>query len=171
MNKLALSSLIAFVSLFSCTAETPNQSITHEPITAFSLTWGVGFDSSYDSETHLLVKAKRTIERDPSEYITDYVFPNLESMLAKIEAINPYSYPSSFNAYEGSTLATMPSTNYRLSIGSKEIESRNCPFFKGYPDGIKEAGKKYLEVVFEIIQTIENSDEWKALPPYEVLYE
>ena len=41
----------------------------------------------------------------------------------------------------------------------------------GYPEGLSWGAKKFLEIVFEIRDTILNSDEWKALPEYEVFYE
>jgi hypothetical protein len=68
-------------------------------------------------------------------------------------------------------ISTNPKTNYKLTIDDKTIEARDCPIIEGYPEGLTWDGKRFLELVFEIRDTIQNSDEWKALPDYEVLYE
>ena len=136
----------------------------------FSLTWGVDYDSSYDSKTEVLVKAKKVIERQPEEYVTTYHFPKTEELYEKVKAMNIYSYPDLFDAYKGVSQYTAPSTNYLLKVGDKTIEAKNCPILDGYPEGLTAKGKKYLEVVFLIRDTIYDSEEWKALPDPEVLY-
>ena len=136
----------------------------------FSLTWGCDYDSSYDSQTHILVKANKVIEHQPKEYITTYQYPNVESIYNKVKAMNIYSYPNLYDAYQGVSIYTEPNTNYLLKIGDKTIEAKDCPIVNGYPKGLTNKGKKYLELVFEIIDTVTGSEEWKALPDPEVLY-
>lgn len=136
----------------------------------FSLTWGTGFDSSYDSDSGTLVKTNKVIERSPEEYVTTFEYPSLESLYEKAKYLALYSYPSDYDAYEGVSISTNPTTNYRLTIDDKTIEAKNCPIIEGYPEGLSWSAKKFLEIVFEIRDTIQNSDEWKALPDYEVRY-
>jgi hypothetical protein len=137
----------------------------------FSLTWGVGFDSSYDSKTGTLIKTDKVINRSPEEYVTTFEYPNIESLYEKVKMFTLYRYPSTYDPYEGVTISTNPKTNYKLTIDDKTIEARNCPIIEGYPEGLTWSGKRFLELVFEIRDTIQNSDEWKALPDYEVLYD
>ena len=137
----------------------------------FSLTWGVGFDSSYDSKTGTLIKTDKVINRSPEEYVTTFEYPNIESLYEKVKMFALYRYPSTYDPYEGVTISTNPKTNYKLTIDDKTIEARNCPIIEDYPEGLTWSGKRFLELVFEIRDTIQNSDEWKALPDYEVLYE
>ena len=137
----------------------------------FSLTWGTGFDSSYDSNSGTLVKTNKVIERSPEEYVTTFEYPNIESLYEKVKMFALYQYPSTYDPYEGVTISTDPKTNYKLTIDDKTIEARNCPIIEDYPEGLAWSGKEFLELVFEIRDTIQNSDEWKALPDYEVLYE
>ena len=136
----------------------------------FSLTWGVGFDSSYNSKTGTLIKTDKVINRSPEEYVTTFEYPNIESLYEKVKLFALYQYPSTYDPYEGVTISTNPKTNYKLTIDDKTIEARNCPIIEGYPEGLTWSGKEFLELVFEIRDTIQNSDEWKALPDYEVLY-
>ncbi|MBO4737706.1 MAG: hypothetical protein J5627_04660 [Bacilli bacterium] len=136
----------------------------------FSLTWGTGFDSSYDSDSGTLVKTNKVIERSPEEYVTTFEYPSLESLYEKAKSLPLYSYPSDYNAYEGVSISTNPTTNYRLTIDDKTIDAKNCPIIEGYPEGLSWSAKEFLEIVFEIRDTILNSEEWKALPDYEVLY-
>ena len=136
----------------------------------FSLTWGIGFDSSYESKTGTLIKTKTVIERSPDEYVTTFEYPNIERLYEKVKMFALYGYPSTYDPYEGVTTSTDPKTNYKLTIDDKTIEARNCPIIEGYPEGLTWDGKEFLELVFEIRDTIQNSDEWKALPDYEVLY-
>ena len=136
----------------------------------FSLTWGIGFDSSYDSNSGTLVKTDKVIERSPEEYVTTFEYPGLESLYEKAKNLSLYNYPSNYDAYNGVSISTDPKTNYRLTIDDKTIEAKDCPIIEGYPEGLSWSAKKFLEIVFEIRDTILNSEEWKALPDYEVLY-
>ena len=136
----------------------------------FSLTWGTGFDSSYESKTGTLIKAKKVIKRSPDEYVTTFEYPNIKSLYEKVKMLPLYQYSSAYDPYEGVMISTNPKTNYKLTIDDKTIEARDCPIIEGYPEGLTWDGKRFLELVFEIRDTIQNSDEWKALPDYEVLY-
>ena len=135
---------------------------------SFKFSWGDGCLHSYDSKTQQLIK-----EYCPSngktreDYTTTFAYPDLEGLYEKVKEMNLYSFPTNFNPYEGTNIATNPTIDYQLEIDDKTIYANNCPYVSGYPEGIMSQGKKYLELVFEIIDTIENSDEWKNLPELE----
>ena len=71
----------------------------------FSLTWGIGFDSSYDSNSGTLVKTDKVIERSPEEYVTTFEYPGLESLYEKAKNLSLYNYPSNYDAYNGVSIS------------------------------------------------------------------
>ena len=136
----------------------------------FVLTWGVQKDSSYDSRTGTLIKTKYVIERQPEEYIATYQYPNINEIYEMAKSINVYSYADDYYPYEGSSIATNPTVDYVFEINNETITSENCPILSEIPDGVSNRGKKYLTLILTIKNTLINSDEWKAMPDFEVLY-
>ena len=137
----------------------------------FVLTWGVQKDSSYDSRTGILIKTKYVIERQPEEYIVTYQYPNINEIYEMAKSINVYSYADDYYPYEGSSILTNPSVDYVFEINDKTITSEDCPMISEIPDGVSNRGKKYLKLIFTIKNTLINSDEWKAMPDFEILYD
>ena len=137
----------------------------------FVLTWGVQKDSSYDSRTGTLIKTKYVIERQPEEYIAAYQYPNINEIYEMAKSINVYSYADEYYPYEGSSIATNPTVDYVFEINNKTITSENCPILSEIPDGVSKRGKKYLTLILTIKNTLINSDEWKAMPDFEFLYD
>lgn len=138
----------------------------------FKFYWGGDVRHSYDSETETLIKEyspRPGSGKTREDYTTTYHYPKTEELYEKVKAINLYSFPTNFDPYEGTNLATDPKCDYDLHIGYKTIYANNCPIVSGYPEGIMPQGRKFLELVFDIIDTIENSDEWKALPELSTL--
>ena len=158
------------MTISSCSSSSaPSFSIEQEDF-YFVLTWGVQKDSSYDSRTGTLIKAKYVIERQPEEYITTYQYPNINEIYEMAKSINVYSYADDYYPYEGSSIRTTPSVDYVFEINDKTITSEDCPILSGIPDGVTKRGKQYLTLILTIKNTLTNSDEWKALPDPEVLY-
>ena len=153
----------------SSSSSVPSFSIVQEDF-YFVLTWGVQLDSSYDSRTGTLIKTKYVIERQPEEYITTYQYPNINEIYEMAKSINVYSYPDDYYPYEGGSLKTNPSVDYVFEINDKTIVSKDCPIISEVPDGVTDRGKQYLTLILTIKNTLINSDEWKAMPDYEVLY-
>ena len=171
MNKKYLFIPITILmTISSCSSSSaPSFSIEQEDF-YFVLTWGVQKDSSYDSRTGTLIKAKYVIERQPEEYITTYQYPNINEIYEMAKSINVYSYADDYYPYEGSSIRTTPSVDYVFEINDKIITSEDCPILSEIPDGVTKRGKQYLTFIFTIKNTLVNSDEWKALPDPEVLY-
>ena len=136
----------------------------------FVLTWGVQLDSSYDSRTGTLIKTKYVRERQPEEYIATYQYPNINEIYEMAKSINVYSYADDYYPYEGSSIATAPSVDYVFEINDKTITSKDCPILNEIPDSVSKRGKKYLTLILTIKNTLINSDEWQAMPDFEVLY-
>ena len=87
------------------------------------------------------------------------------------KSINVYSYADDYYPYEGSSILTNPSVDYVFEINDKTITSEDCPMISEIPDGVSNRGKKYLKLIFTIKNTLINSDEWKAMPDFEILYD
>jgi hypothetical protein len=137
----------------------------------FVLTWGVGLDSSYDSRTGTLIKTKYVRERQPEEYIATYQYPNINEIYEMAKSIDVYSYADHYYPYEGSLIMTSPSVDHVFEINDKTIASNDCPILNEIPDDVTERGKQYLALILTIRNTLMNSDEWKAMPDFEVLYD
>ncbi|MCR5692924.1 MAG: hypothetical protein K6G74_03015 [Bacilli bacterium] len=138
---------------------------------SFSLTWEDAPYHSYNSKTQELIKDYGPFrDKTREDYTTTFAYPNLEDLYEKVKEMNIYSFPNNFNAYEGVDIRTDPKASYDLTIGDKTIYARDCPLGYRYLEGLMPQGKKFLDVVFEIIDTITNSDAWKALPEIESQY-
>ena len=163
----------AFSLLFSSCNSSNNDvssfSVTQEDF-YFVLTWGVQKDSSYDSRTGTLIKTKYVRERQPEEYIATYQYPNINEIYEMAKSINVYSYADDYYPYEGSSMATNPSVDYVFEINNKTITSEDCPMMSTIPDSVTKRGKQYLTLLFTIMNTLTNSEEWKAMPDSEILY-
>ena len=85
--------------------------------------------------------------------------------------MNPYAYPDKYDPFEGNAhVATDPSTNYKLTVGDKTIEVNKFPVHFYDRTGLTKKGGKLVDILLDITQTIQGSDEWKALPDFEKLY-
>ena len=133
---------------------------------SFSLKWGCGPEHSYNSKTGVLVKDlyPHSSGLTKEDYTTTYDYPNIEELYQKTKQLDLYSYPTEYDAYEGTLERTNPAYTYRLEIGDKVINATNCPVTERLPEGLTPKGRSFLTLVFEIIDTIQNSDEWKSLP-------
>ena len=139
---------------------------------SFSLAWGYGPEHFYDSKTKVLIKDlyPNTSELTKEDYTTSFIYPNMEDLYTKVTALSIYSYPTDFDAYEGTQERTQPAYKYRLEVGDKTINAYDCPSTVRLPEGLMPKGKAFLTLVFEIIDTIQNSDEWESLPDQKPRY-
>ena len=147
----------------------PSFSVTQGDL-YFVLTWGVQKDSSYDSRSGTLIKTKYVRERQPEEYITTYQYPNINEIYEMAKSINVYSYADDYYPYEGYLAKTTPSVDYVFEINNKTITSEDCPMMSTIPDSVTKRGKQYLTLLLTIMNTLTNSEEWKAMPDPEILY-
>lgn len=137
----------------------------------FSLQWGVQLDASYNSETKQLVKFTHVRERQPEDYITTYTYPNLKDVYDSVKEMNPYTYADDYDPFaKKNHIMSNPSMHYILTIGDKSIEIKDYPISRDL-SGLSNKGKKLMALIFSVTDTIENSEEWKALPDFEYYYE
>ena len=132
----------------------------------FSFTWGAADDMSYNSETGLITRKGIN-----NKYTASFTYPNLNELYEKVKALDIYSYADVFYPYlqyGGIRPYQAPALFYTieigLEIGSKRITGDEC-VYRGYgvPENTTPQGKKFLDLVFEIEDTIENSDEFKSI--------
>ena len=138
----------------------------------FFVRWGVGGQSSYDGKTGKLVKTTDVIERSPDDYVTTLFFSKEDEAFIwqLLEKLRLEDYPDEYDPYmseNGETVGSSPSVNLVLTVGNKTVYCSGIAI-GGVPS--TEKGKNFMETINLIIDMITSSDEWKALPDYEVLY-
>ena len=169
-KKILLIPITILMAISSCsTSDVPSFSVEQEDF-YFVFTWGVQLDSSYDSRTGTLIKTKYVRERQPEEYIATYQYPNINEVYEMAKSINVYSYEDDYYPYEGCSIRSNPSVDYVFEINDKTITSKDCPLLQEVPNDVTKKGKQYLSLILTIKETLTNSDEWKAMPEFEVLY-
>jgi len=139
----------------------------------FSLRWGVFGISSYNSKTGELIKTTDVIERSPDEYKTTFILSDEQrGYVSKILTDLKFStYPDEFDPYmndDGSTVMSSPSSTIILTVGDKTISCRDISLVGRAGS---EMGERFLTAVGKITELLTSSEQWKALPEYEVLYD
>lgn len=159
--------LIFIVALPSCTGKEANSKKLDT--FSFSLTWGVFGISSYDSSTGKLVKT--TDSTHPEDYITTYKLTEEQKaqIYKLIEELDITSYPDTYNPNE--QWSSDPSMTLILSVTSdtvqKTVEAKNISL--SYKS-VNTKGQAFLDVCKAIQDILTATDEWKALPEYELYY-
>lgn len=137
---------------------------------SFSYVWGVNGISSYDSETGKLVKT--TDATHPEKYETTYMLSESETAQIHelIGSLDILSYPDEYNPNEG--VYSSPSMTLILSVKDgdteKTVKAEDIAYSYSSED---EKGQKFLSVCKAIEEILTGSEEWKALPDYEFLYD
>lgn len=179
--------LILAVSLCACNNEQPptnenqqshngdiHQTSNNNPLPvpddfSFALTWNVFGISSYDSHTGKLVKT--TDATNPEDYITycQLSDEDMEYIYNLIVALDVYSYPEIYDPQNGESEpdATLILT-VRVDDEEKTIKAEHISLFFVSED---EKGQLFIDTCEAISNLLEATDEWKALPDYENLYE
>lgn len=136
----------------------------------FSYVWNMYGISSYDSETGKLVKT--TDATHPEEYETTYMLSDAEKaqIYEQISSLDILSYPDEYNPNEG--VYSSPSITLILSVkdGDTEKTVKAEDIAYSYSSENKK-GQKFLSVCKSIEEILTGSEEWKALPEYEFLYD
>ena len=137
----------------------------------FSLTWGCYGVSSYDSATGRLVKTSDATR--PEEYTATYFLDReeLEAVWREICRIGVFRYPDNYDPHKGQ-MASSPSMTLILTVqaagGEKTIACREISL--GYR-AKNPSGQRFLSGCQAIVQRLESSAAWQALPEYEFLYD
>lgn len=140
------------------------------PDYSFSLTWDVYGISSYDSETGTLIKT--TDATRPEDYTTDLKLTEQQyaAIWELIKGLDMESYPDEYNPHEG--LISLPYMTLILSVKGGGIDktiTAEETVLSYVTDNAK--GQKFLDVCKGIVDILTATDEWKALPQYEFLYD
>ena len=139
----------------------------------FSIVWGLS-KSSYDSKTGELVKTRDVIEHKPEDYITNYILSNDEKEMIFNKAIetNVYSYEENYNPYlkDNNPPLIRPSSGLTYEDSYTKIKVHVYFSPKMYTPTNKK-GRMLVEYFETIIDILINTEEWKSLPNYEVLYD
>lgn len=166
---LCLSLLMPFTA---CQAEEePEASVGSPGSFSFTLTWGCYGISSYDSKTGKLVKT--TDATHPEDYITTYKLTGEErkQIYDWIMDLQVTDYPDVYNPHKDGLMSS-PSMTLILSVQTdtlqKTIRAENIAL--NYEAGNKK-GQKFLDVCYAISHLLMETEEWKALPEYEVFYD
>ena len=143
---------------------------------SFSLTFGIGGESSYDSKSGRLVKT--TNAKNPSKFVTEYYMSeeNFDTVLNMIWAMDISAYPNEYDPINPpdakEKLMSEPHDKiiftYRAGEYEKNIICEEVALGAG---GYDEMARAFLELCDYIERIIINSDEWKDLPDYEVMHE
>lgn len=140
------------------------------PNYSFSLTWNTYGISSYDSKTGTLIKTKDAT--NPKDYTTNLKLTEKQysEIWKLIKSLDIESYPDNYNPHKGA--ASTPYMTLILSMKADGIDKTIT---------VKETvlsyetnntkGQKFLDTCKGIRDIITATDEWKALPEYEFLYD
>ena len=148
--------------------ENNNPSIVPEDF-SFALTWNVFGISSYDSQTGKLVKT--TDATNPDDYVTYYQLTDAdkEYIYNLIVSLDVNSYPDIYDPQNG---LSAPDATLILTVHingkTKTIKAEHISLFFVSKD---EKGQLFLDTCEAIGNRLEATEEWKALPDYETLYE
>ena len=169
--------LIALVLVLACvltvagcnTQETAsNHAVVPEDF-AFALTWNCYGISSYDSQTGKLVKT--TDATTPDDYVTYYQLTDQdkEYIYNLIAPLDVSSYPEVYDPQNG---ISKPSMTLILTVycngTQKTIKAESIALSFTSED---EKGQAFLSVCEAICNRLTATEEWKALPDCENLYQ
>lgn len=162
--------LIFILSMAGCGVEEPinNPTVVPEDF-AVALTWNCYGVSSYDSQTGKLVKT--TDATNPDDYVTYYQLTNQdkEYIYSLIAPLDVSSYPEEYDPQNGMSKPSMTLilTVYCNGI-QKTIKAENIALSFTSED---EKGQAFLSVCEAICNRLTATEEWKALPDCENLYQ
>lgn len=140
------------------------------PKYSFSFTWGTYGISSYDSESGILIKT--TDATNPEDYKTNHKLTEKEysAIWKLIKGLDIESYPDNYNPHEDGS--SCPYMTVVLSVKADGIDKTITvkETVLSYETN-NEKGQKFLDVCEGIKDILTGTDEWKALPEYEILYD
>lgn len=134
---------------------------------SFSLKWG-NHGQSYDSKTGSLIKETGPVEHTPEDYATTYLLTEeqkqqIYDLLADLDVTG---YPTKYDPRSGTSF---PSMSLILSVNTdtvqKTIAARDIASDRFTSEDAK--GQAFLSACKTIIDFLEQTEEWKALPEYD----
>ena len=161
--------LISLRILAACTAEEPVEVRTVPDDFSFALTWNTYGISTYDSQTGKLIKT--TDAANPADFVTQYHLTeeNTAYVFDLLSALDINSYPNEYDPGSGTSKPSMTLIlTLRVNGTVKTIRAENIAQSFVSAD---EKGQQFLSVCEAISNLLTETEEWKALPEYEKLYE
>lgn len=137
---------------------------------SFYLRWGTYGISSYDSKTGTLVKTSDATY--PEKYVTRYRLTpaQKQGIYDMIQYLDIESYPDEYNPH-GNAVST-PYMTVVLSVKEGGFEKTiTVPETALSYDADNKKGQIFLDVCRYIEDILTETEEWKALPDYEFLYD
>lgn len=142
----------------------------------FSMVWGVYGISSYDSQTGKLVKT--TDAKLPENYIATLKLneDELTRIYGLISSLDLEAYPDRYDPFNDpkstSKVYQTPSETWELQVFAEGKEhiiscSNIAPAFA---DGYNDQAKAFVDIFRQIRDFLMETEEWEALPEYEVFY-
>lgn len=137
---------------------------------SFSITWGVGGNSTYDSKTGKLIKSADAT--DVSKYSTTYKMSKeeLNYVYNLILDLNLEQYDTELN--KSGEIQSIPPQKLCLTVNaddfSKTIKFTDADWNTTTNDTPE---TQFLITIKKISEILTNSNEWKELPDYEFYYE
>ena len=145
---------------------------------SISLTWGIGGESYYNSETGVLRKTDNATT--PKDYITTlFLSDDQKNQLYKmILEMDIESYPEEYDPFndpnaEKKIGGSKPPRRLVLHIKTANIEKTiECCYAENFRriKGYNEEAQAFLDLCELLYEMIISSEEWKALPEYEFFY-
>ncbi len=143
---------------------------------SFAITFNTYGISSYDSTTGRLVKT--TDATHPEDYVTTLVFSEAElsEIRTILNGLNLNAYPAEYDPFNApdAELRVMsePSQTMILTVRSETVNKTiTCRNVAHGGEGYNKEAEEFLDALRQITEKIYASEEWKALPDYEFLYE
>ncbi len=144
---------------------------------SFALTWNVYGISSYDSATGRLVKTNDATR--PEDYVTELRFSSEElgEILREIAILGPENFPDEYDPYNApdAETKTMTSPDRTLILTVREGDREKTVACRNIcltgDTGYDFSATYFLSFCKRLSERIEATDEWKALPDYEFLYD
>lgn len=134
---------------------------------SFALTWGIDGISSYDSRTGTLVKNVHLSKTE--DYVTHYTLSEeaRQQIYQLLMDLHMDEYPDTYNPGNGLSEPSMTLVLSAHFIGrDKTIRAEDIASFSFGYASCDERGVRFLETCQAIINFLESTNEWQAMPPY-----
>ena len=131
---------------------------------SFSLQWG-GHGESYDSKTGSLTKEVHYAREDyaATYLLTEEQKQQIYDLLSELDVT---SYPTAYDPQSGTSFPSMSLIlSVRTDTVQKTIAARDIAFWRFTSEDPK--GQAFLSACKTIIDLLEQTEEWKALPEYD----
>lgn len=144
---------------------------------AFSIVWGTYGNSSYDSNTGMLVKTKHAT--DVSKYTC--IVQLAEDQKAEVyrvlfSDIDLFKYPDSYDPFNApdakSKIMTEPSQTIIISVTANgRTKTVTCSNVAYGSSGYCKEARAFMSAENKIVELITSLPEWAEFPEYEFFYE